>query len=145
MYEPYSYTTHKNHGKYTYPGKIDGEIWGREKLKNYMSAVGNFQKRHKILSNRILVGEFGCFRMARGVPIYFEHLTSIFAENKWHWAFYSFREDTWEGMDYELGDKQLPLAYWQALKRGKKLKFSRKEISQQFIVLKKALECPVDN
>ncbi|MNI93865.1 hypothetical protein D3C73_1518830 [compost metagenome] len=35
-----------------------------------------------------------------------------------HWAFYAFREDGWDGMDYELGDKPLPGSYWQAVEKG---------------------------
>ena len=36
-----------------------------------------------------------------------------------HWAFYSFREDAWDGMDYELGAAKLPWHYWDAVEQGK--------------------------
>ncbi|MNC68704.1 hypothetical protein D3C75_1193340 [compost metagenome] len=39
-------------------------------------------------------------------------------QQKVHWAFYAFREDGWDGMDYELGDKPLPGSYWQAVEKG---------------------------
>jgi hypothetical protein len=29
-----------------------------------------------------------------------------------HWAFYSFREDGWNVMDYELGTGPVPPGYW---------------------------------
>jgi hypothetical protein len=35
-----------------------------------------------------------------------------------HWAFYSFREDAWDRMDYELGPAPLGAAYWKAVERG---------------------------
>ena len=41
-------------------------------------------------------------------------------EHRWHWAFYAFREDTWPGMDYEVGPGPLPTAYWAAQERGER-------------------------
>jgi hypothetical protein len=46
--------------------------------------------------------------MQKGLAQYFLDLIAIFKKNGWHWAFYAFREDCWDGMDYELGDGQLP-------------------------------------
>ncbi|MDR1907204.1 MAG: glycoside hydrolase family 5 protein, partial [Puniceicoccales bacterium] len=101
MYEPYAYTNHRlNKGQYSYPGEIEGKYWDRAALEAYMVAVNNFQKQHKIPSNRIFVGEFGGHRMQKGLPQYFEDLIAIFEKNNWHWAFYAFR-DNWDGMDYE--------------------------------------------
>jgi hypothetical protein len=39
-------------------------------------------------------------------------------ERGWHWAFYSFREDAWDRMDYEVGAGPLGAAYWEAVERG---------------------------
>jgi hypothetical protein len=139
MYEPYEYTNHKqNGGKYLYPGKIRGKHWNKKTLKQYMNAVETFQKRYKIASNRILVGEFGCYRKQKGLPQYFSDLIDIFEENKWHWAFYAFR-DNWDGMDYELGDKPLPWSYWKAQERDEKFQLNRNKNAPQFYVLKTAL------
>ena len=44
-------------------------------------------------------------------------LTTLEAANV-HWAFYSFREDSWDGMDYELGTANVPWAYWKAIDDG---------------------------
>ncbi|MDR2769027.1 MAG: hypothetical protein LBB19_00490 [Puniceicoccales bacterium] len=83
MYEPYEYTNHKhNHGQYTYPGKIEGQYWDKKALVKYMESVSEFQKRNKIPANRILVGEFGCYRKQKGLPKYFSDLISIF-NGKW--------------------------------------------------------------
>jgi hypothetical protein len=139
MYEPYEYTNHRyNKGKYDYPGYIAGEHWDAEKLKKYMKAVNNFQKKHNISANRIMVGEFGCYRKQNGVNQYLGDLINIFKENKWHWAFYSFREDEWDGMDYELGNKALPWEFWKAKERGEKFTLDRK-ITPTFNVILKAI------
>jgi hypothetical protein len=55
-------------------------------------------------ANRLVIGEFGCARRSPGAAAYLADLIQIFEREQWHWLFYSFREDTWDGMDYELGD-----------------------------------------
>ncbi|MDX5462501.1 MAG: hypothetical protein O7157_03000 [Wolbachia endosymbiont of Tetragnatha montana] len=77
-----------------------------------------FQKKHKIPSHRILVGEFGGHRSSKGLERYFQDLVSIFNEYNWHFAVYSFREDVWDGMDYELGSEKLSWKDWQAIEEG---------------------------
>ena len=42
-----------------------------------------------------------------------------------HWAFYSFREDVWDGMDYELGAGKLSWQYWQAQERNEPYELPR--------------------
>ncbi len=109
MYEPYEYTNlQTNKGNYYYPGIIKNKHWDQQILINYLQEVVNFQKRNNIDSNRILVGEFGGHRKTKGLEIYFKDLISIFKQNNWHYAFYAFREDTWDGMDYELGNNKIP-------------------------------------
>lgn len=136
MYEPYDFTNRQlNQDQYSYPGKIKNTIWNKETLKNYMQAVTQFQRNHHIPSNRILVGEFGGHRSSAGLSAYFSDLISIFNENQWHFAFYAFREDTWDGMDYELGDKKLPWEYWRALEKGKKSKLDRNVPHPAFDIL----------
>jgi hypothetical protein len=124
MYEPYKYTNKKeNDGKYSYPGEIPyygkNYAWNRTTLERYMQPVIEFQKKYQIPGNRILVGEFGGNRVSAGLENYFSDLIAIFNAHDWHWAVYSFREDTWDGMDYELGSAKLPWSYWQAIDSGK--------------------------
>lgn len=136
MYEPYFYTNLKiNQGKFSYPGVVNGKYWDKAALRHYMQEVRNFQKNHKVSSKNILVGEFGGNRMSNGLEQYFKDLIEIFNENKWHWAFYAFREDVWDGMDYELGDKKLPYSYWKAIEEGNKPTLNRRENYVQFKVL----------
>lgn len=133
MYEPYAYTNRKlNEGRFQYPGFVNGVYWDYNTLKNYMDAVVSFQRISNVSSNRILVGEFGGHRMSKGLPNYFEELTEIFNENGWHYAFYAFREDTWDGMDYELGSKKMPWSYWQTLERGEKPVLDRNSDTPSF-------------
>ena len=47
-----------------------------------------------------------------------EDLLSLFEQQNIHWAFYSFREDEWDGYDYEMGKKPLGWKYWEAVEKG---------------------------
>lgn len=140
MYEPYAYTNYKkNQRKLIYPGIVNGKHWDKSTLKEYMEDISRFQKTNNIPNNRILVGEFGGHRSSRGLPHYFKDLIDIFTEKDWHFAFYAFREDTWDGMDYELGDQKLPWSYWKAIEEGTKPKIDRKEYYPPFKAIREAL------
>lgn len=141
MYEPYKYTNYKmNKGEFRYPGHIDGKQWNEKALKEYMSVVNIFQKTYNIAGNKILVGEFGGHRASLGLEKYFQDLIDIFIKERWHFAFYAFREDTWDGMDYELGSKKLSWNYWQAIELNQKTELKRKDTYPVFSILKKALD-----
>ncbi len=133
MYEPYAYTTRKiNNGKYEYPGSLPTQLvdaeanfgkepsihWDEKALQEFLEPISLWQKKFQIPSSQILVGEFGCDRTSKGAENYLESLIRIFDTHHWHWAFYSFREDCWDSMDYELGKDKLPWKYWEALKQG---------------------------
>jgi endoglucanase len=112
MYEPYEYTNKlKNNGILSYPGIIVNKYWNKKELELYMQNVIKFQQKHNIPNNKILVGEFGAHRTTKGIENYFSDLIDIFNKNKWHYAFYSFREDNWDGMDYELGSDNITNLY----------------------------------
>ena len=136
MYEPYIYTNCKiNKASFIYPGKIGNLYWNRSALKDYMKSVTLFQKNSKIHSSRILVGEFGGHRTTKGLDKYFKDLLEIFNENSWHYAFYAFREDVWDGMDYELGDKKIPWSYYKAIEKGETPQLVRNPNHPNFKVL----------
>lgn len=138
MYEPYEYTNHKiNNGKFKYPGQIKGKQWDKQALKDYMSSVVAFQKKHRVACHRILVGEFGGHRMSPGLEKYFEDLINIFNQKSWHFAFYAFREDVWDGMDYELGTQKLSWNYWQAIEHGETPTLERKDNYPAFSIILK--------
>lgn len=114
MYEPGEFTSYQNVGKYRYPGKIPvGESetpplvdFDRPELSRLLEPVRQWQRRHRVISRRILAGEFGVFRGNQGAAEYLGDLVSLLTAEGWHWAFYSFQEDTWAGMDYELGPQK---------------------------------------
>jgi endoglucanase len=121
VYEPYQYTTQRlNDGKYKYPGKVPVDNdpmlefdMNKATMADYLKPVSDWAIKNKIPANRIWAGEFGCSRKVEGVEKYLSDLIEIFNKNGWHWAFYSYREDVWENMDYELGTGNLPQKYWE--------------------------------
>lgn len=152
MYEPYAFTTRKvNNGRFTYPGVISSDAsgeqsthWDSDYITHYLDCISQWQKQHNIPSSRIVVGEFGCDRMAQGAAAYFEDLISLFNMHGWHWAFYSFREDSWDNTDYELGTGELDWRYWQAIENGENVDQFRKDNSL-FNIIKAHLQSPTDN
>lgn len=121
MYEPYRFTTQRiNNGRFAYGDELPAsENWGKRLLVNkntlerIIQPVIDWAGKNKVPSNRIWVGEFGCSRKVDGVENYLADLISIFNENNWHWSFYSYREDVWDSMDYELGTNKIPYKYWE--------------------------------
>ena len=73
-------------------------------LYNLLSeTVCKWQLTHCIPSNRILVAEFGICREVPGSQQYLTDLVRIFTEFEWSWLLFSFRDEEWDAMDYELG------------------------------------------
>lgn len=132
MYEPYSYTfSHKKVKAglkpLDYPGPaVIGEsektgkkiVWDQKSLSEFFQPVRDWQKAHNIPSWQIVAGEFGVNRTAPGAAGYFSDLLTIFDKEGWHWALYSWREDEWDAMDYELGTGKAPYRYWQSIEKG---------------------------
>jgi len=147
MYEPYVFTTQRlNRGRFTYPGEVPDvddpgsphRPWDRAALDRFFEPVREWQTRHHVPSSRILVGEFGVDRRSKGAARYLADLVQIFEAEGWHWAFYAFREDTWDAMDYELGDGPVPAGYWAAVEAGRTPSLPRRG-NPLFDVLKQAL------
>lgn len=125
MYEPYVYTTRRiNAGRFSYPGPIpvgdSGEerVFDAEAIDEFFEPVRQWSERHGIPSSRIFAAEFGCDRTTAGAAEYLADLLRVFNREGWHWAFYSFREDSWESMDYELGTGKPGGTYWAASEQG---------------------------
>jgi aryl-phospho-beta-D-glucosidase BglC (GH1 family) len=148
MYEPYAFTNYRNfkQHKYVYPGKIPlieetaPEYWDKEKLKRYFEPFLSWVEQNKIPAQQIVAAEFGCYRRNTGCADYLADLIALFNQKKFHWAFYSFRED-WEGYDYELGTGQPPAGYWQAIEQKNYAAIKRSE-PPIFQVLKRELSQP---
>jgi hypothetical protein len=134
FYDPWQYTARKvNRGRYTYPGEMpaywDGpaERWERDRLADMMGPVGKWAALHGVATNRIVAAEFGCDRGVPGAREYLEDVVITLNGRGWHWAFYSFREDAWDRMDYEVGTGPLGWEYWQAVERGESPERPRKD------------------
>ncbi|MBP1861099.1 glycoside hydrolase family 5 protein [Rhizobium herbae] len=125
MYEPYAATSAPNMKRetpYAYPGKVPfgdaDETWNRERVAAYLKQPVDWADSHNVPRNRMVAGEFGCMRRWAGCTTYLEVVLTSLDDSKLHWAFYSFREDSWDGMDYELGSKKVHWKYWDAIDAG---------------------------
>ena len=125
MYEPYAFTNHRNLRReepYVYPGRIPyGEkevVWNKPQIERYLASFFDWARAREIPINRLVCGEFGCYRRNPGAAAYLTDVLDVLNERDLHWAFYSFREDEWDGYDYELGTAGLGAAYWQAKEAG---------------------------
>lgn len=143
MYEPYQFTNHKNFREkrnYIYPGAIPyaGEdvYWNKQQIETYLSPFFKWAKTRKITSNRLVCGEFGCYRRNQGCKAYLTDVIAVLNSHGLHWAFYSFREDEWDGYDYEIGSGGLSAAYWQAKEAGQNPEAPRRD-NPLFGVIKK--------
>ncbi len=104
FYQPWENTTwRRNRNRVSYPSRD----WNRESLAAALGPVEAWQRAHGVPSNRIFVGEVGCDHRIPGVARYLDDAITLFEARGYHWAFYSFREDDWRGMDYE----QVPEAF----------------------------------
>lgn len=125
MYEPYAATSAPNLERakpYAYPGRVPFAAgvaeWNRARVQQYLQRPLSWASKHAVPVNRLVAGEFGCMRRWAGCEAYLEDVLSALDRDRLHWAFYSFREDSWDGMDYELGRNKVPWSYWQAIEKG---------------------------
>lgn len=123
MYEPYGYTTWRhNEGRLTYPGMLNyadrSEMWDAARVARHQQPIYDWADRQGVPRNRIILGEFGCDRRVPGCAAYLTDVMAAAEAGGAHWAFYSFREDVWDSMDYELGDGPTPAGfYWEGRTR----------------------------
>lgn len=87
-------------------------------MAQYLQAPLNRAEATNVPRSRLVVGEFGCTRRLSGCRQYLEDVLGALDQHRVHWAFYSLREDSWDGMDYELGTAKVPWRYWQAIDQG---------------------------
>jgi hypothetical protein len=146
IYEPYAFTSGNNFrdgGKYEYPGKVlfgSDEIWWDKSVTElYLNPFMEWLNKHSVPVNRVVAAEFGCMRRNKGVDRYLEDILTLLEDRSYHWAFYSFREDGWDGYDYELGTQGPGLEYWQSIDHGEKPPLLRKD-NALFDIIKKRLE-----
>ena len=117
MYEPYGYTTWRwNQGRLTYPGQLfyggQEESWDAARIAAHLQPMLDWSDSEGLSRDRILLGEFGCDRRVPGCAAYLGDVISSAEAAGIHWAFYAFREDVWDAMDYELGDGPTPNGFY---------------------------------
>ncbi len=127
MYEPYQATSGPNLRRerpYVYPGQVpftedSVEVWNKLRVEQYLNLPIEWAKKHQVPLKRLVAGEFGCVRKMNSCATYLDDVISTLDKNNLHWAFYSFREDTWDAMNYELGEKgSVGWDYWKAEQNG---------------------------
>ncbi|MFT7772988.1 glycoside hydrolase family 5 protein [Roseateles sp.] len=110
MYEPWAITSApqiERKPQLPYPGtKVR---WGGQSLTFDRSALQRFlaepfawARANGVPANRLVAGELGCVRVWTDCGAYLADVLDTLNGRGAHWAFYSFREDVWEGMDYEI-------------------------------------------
>lgn len=93
--------THKSYKNYSasYPGVVDGVLWDKSTLKEYLRVVRDFQEKTKV---RIYIGEFGAInRTGLQGNQYVKDLGKIFADYNWDWTYHGYNV----GEDWMIGPK----------------------------------------
>lgn len=127
MYEPYAATSAPNMKRGTplrYPGVATeysgGDVsWDRETVATHIGAAFNWAKAQGLPPTRVIAAEFGCMRLWKDCGTYLTDVMDAIEARGGHWAFYSFREDEWEGMDYELPTRVTPGQFYWLTGEGK--------------------------
>jgi len=119
MYDPWQYTSAPASGnwpKLRYPGPAPigdtTQYWDGAAIAGLFQPFLAWADSHRIAHDRLLLGEFGCWRRGEGCADYLRDVLAAANAARMHWAFYSFREDGWDVMDYELGTGPTPPGYW---------------------------------
>lgn len=126
MYEPYDATSAPNmqrEAPFRYPGATTNYagaklVWDRDAVKGHIETAFNWARSQGIGANRMVMAEFGCMRLWADCGSYLSDVMEIVDSHKSHWAFYSFREDVWDGMDYELPASLKPGQFYWLTQQG---------------------------
>ena len=110
MYEPWVATSTpqiKAKPQLPYPGvetALGGEKvkWDKTIMEGFLSEPFKWAAAHDVPPTRMVAGEYGCVRVWTDCGAYLTDVLDILNAHGSHWAFYSFREDVWEAMDYEM-------------------------------------------
>ncbi len=127
MYEPYAATSAPNMKReqpLRYPGVTTdyagGEMrWDREAVAAHIGAAFDWAEAQGLPPTRIVAAEFGCMRRWVDCGTYLTDVMDAVEARGGHWAFYAFREDEWEGMDYELPASLPPGRFYWLTEEGK--------------------------
>ncbi len=116
FYGPMDYTHQRNRGhmrtteeqwrERVYPGFLQGEQWGKERLRQEVRIAAEWRDKYSV---RMWCGEYGVARWARGAMRWTRDWIDVLEEEKIGWAYYEYRG--WQHMDMEMdstGRKETP-------------------------------------
>jgi len=127
MYEPYEATSAPNMKRaqpLRYPGAETGggaakTRWDREAVAAHVGTAFDWAKAQGLQPTRVVAGEFGCMRRWVDCGTYLVDVLDAIGSRGGHWAFYAFREDVWDGMDYELPPSLEPGRFYYLTEQGR--------------------------
>lgn len=127
MYEPWAATSHANLRRadpLRYPGAVseyEGSdmSWDHDAVAAHVDAAFDWAAAQGLPPTRMVAAEFGCMRRWDDCGTYLGDVLDAVEARGGHWAFYAFREDDWEGMDYELPASLKPGRFYTLMEQGK--------------------------
>ncbi|MDF1634631.1 cellulase family glycosylhydrolase [Mycoplana sp. MJR14] len=133
MYEPYAATSSPNMKRekpLRYPGVTTeyaghDQAWDRAAVRAHVDTAFDWAKAQGLPATRVVAAEFGCMRRWADCGTYLTDVMDAVEARGGHWAFYAFREDKWDGMDYELPAKLAPGRFYWLTEQGKADKLPR--------------------
>ena len=127
MYEPYAATSASNMKRET-PLRYSGvttdyaggrQTWDRAAVAAHVGTAFDWAAAQGLPPTRVVMAEFGCMRRWADCGAYLTDVLDAVEGRGGHWAFYAFREDEWEGMDYELPASVAPGRFYWLTEQGK--------------------------
>ncbi|WP_426033437.1 glycoside hydrolase family 5 protein [Cypionkella sp. TWP1-2-1b2] len=133
MYEPYAATSAPNMKRdvpLRYPGVTTDyaggkQVWDKAAVAAHIDHAYDWAAAQGLPPTRVVAAEFGCMRLWPDCAAYLTDVMDAVEARGGHWAFYSFREDEWEGMDYELPKSVTPGQFYYLSEEGKADKLPR--------------------
>lgn len=133
MYEPYDATSAPNMKRNVplrYPGvetlyAATQTRWDRKQVADHISLPFEWAKKNNLSTGRVVMSEFGCMRLWLDCSVYLTDVMDAADEYRAHRAFYAFREDEWDGMDYELPASFDPGQFYRFTEQGKESRIPR--------------------
>lgn len=126
MYEPYAATSAPNMKRETplrYPGVVTDyagrkTVWDATTVSAHIGAAFDWAEAQGLPPTRVVAAEFGCMRRWADCETYLGDVLDAVEARGGHWAFYAFREDGWDGMDYELPPSLAPGRFYWLTEQG---------------------------
>ncbi|MDZ4311980.1 MAG: cellulase family glycosylhydrolase [Cypionkella sp.] len=133
MYEPYAATSAPNMKRdvpLRYPGVTTDyaratQVWDKAAVAAHINHAFDWAAAQGLPPTRVVAAEFGCMRLWPDCATYLADVMDAVEARGGHWAFYSFREDEWDGMDYELPKSVTPGQFYYLSEEGKADKLPR--------------------